>query len=113
VRFAAYASILQSGVYEGLMLAVSSGGSVTGYYSESLDEGGKRTCAFYLAGAMAKSGDAEVTSWSSVQLPGRLTASANGVTLAIPDGQTHAGCINVLIPEINEGVELDVTRLAP
>lgn len=105
-----YAATLQSGVYEGLLLAVSSSGNITGYYSESAEDNVKRTCAFSLVGhASAQQPDA-ITSWSSAVLPGHISTNAMGVTLTIPDGQTHAGCINVLQPEIDTGLELETTQ---
>lgn len=44
-----YAATLHSGVYEGLLLAVSSSGDVTGYYSESSEGSVKQTCSFFIS----------------------------------------------------------------
>ena len=105
-----HASSLQSGVYEGLMLAISPAGHITGYYAESAEGGVKRTCSFSLSGQVSALETNSITSWSTSVLPGQISASADGVKLTIPDGQTHAGCINVLVPEINTGLELETTQ---
>lgn len=108
--FSSYAATLQSGVYEGLLLAVSPTGKITGYYSESAEDSVKRTCTFFLAGPVSAQQPDAITSWSSSVLAGHITANNTGVTLAIPDGQNHAGCMNVLMPEIATGLELETTQ---
>ena len=105
-----HASSLQSGVYEGLMLAISPAGHITGYYAESAEGGVKRTCSFSLSGQVSAQETNSITSWSTSVLPGQISASTDGVKLTIPGGQTHAGCINVLMPEINTGLELETTQ---
>ncbi|MGY5958152.1 SH3 domain-containing protein [Kosakonia sp. BK9b] len=107
---ASYAATLHSGVYEELQLAVSPAGDITGYYSETMGQGVTRTCAFALAGKSGTSQEAEIRSWSSDVLPGHLTATDKGVILRIPQGQTHDGCMNVMVPLIDEGLELQSTR---
>ncbi|XWJ93357.1 hypothetical protein ACRARH_14735 [Phytobacter ursingii] len=108
--FSSHASNLHSGVYEGLILAISPAGHITGYYAESAEDGVKRTCSFSLSGQVSAQETNAITSWSSSVLPGQISASTDGVKLTIPDGQTHAGCINVLMPEINTGLELETTQ---
>lgn len=108
--FSSYAATLQSGVYEDLLLAVSTTGKITGYYSESVEDSVKRTCTFFLAGPVSAQQPDAITSWSSSVFPGHITANNTGVTLAIPDGQNHAGCMNVLMPEIATGLELETTQ---
>lgn len=108
--FSSHADSLHSGVYEGLMLAISPAGHITGYYAESAEDGVKRTCSFSLSGQVSAQETNLITSWSSSVLSGHISATSDGVNLTIPDGQTHAGCINVLMPEINTGLELEKTK---
>ncbi len=110
VAFSSSATTLQSGVYEGLLLAVSPAGEITGYYSESADDSVKRTCTFFLQGHVSDQQPETITSWSSSVLAGHIAANNMGVTLAIPDGQNHAGCMSVLMPEIATGLKLDRTQ---
>ncbi|TCC14684.1 hypothetical protein E0L21_00030 [Kosakonia quasisacchari] len=110
VSTAPFAATLQSGVYEELQLAVSPSGEVTGYYSETMGVGVTRNCAFALAGNVSQNGEAEISSWSSDVLPGHLSATADGVTLKIANGQSHDGCMNVMVPQINEGIALSKTQ---
>ncbi len=107
-----YAATLHSGVYEGLLLAVSSSGDVTGYYSESSEGSVKQTCSFFISGKVTKNDTAVITSWSAPAsvLPGHISADSAGVTLTIPNGKNHAGCINVLLPEIDSGLALEATQ---
>lgn len=104
------AATLHSGIYEELQLAVSPQGKITGYYSETLGVGVTRTCAFALAGEVSAKGDAKIASWSSEVLPGHLVATADGLTLTVPGGQSHDGCVNAMLPLINDGLALDKTR---
>ncbi|MGR4049314.1 hypothetical protein [Kosakonia cowanii] len=104
------AATLHSGIYEELQLAVSPQGKITGYYSETLGVGVTRTCAFALAGEVSAKGDAKIASWSSEVLPGHLVATADGVTLTVPGGQSHDGCVNAMLPLINDGLALGKTR---
>lgn len=104
------ATPLQSGVYEGLQLAVSPAGKITGYYSESADDSVKRTCTFFLTGEVSAQQSDTIKSWSSSVLVGHIAATDSGVILTIPDGQSHAGCMNVLMPEIATGLELETTQ---
>lgn len=110
VSTAPFAATLQSGVYEELQLAVSPSGQVTGYYSETMGVGVTRNCAFALAGNVSPNGEAEISSWSSDVLPGHLSVTADGVTLKIANGQNHDGCMNVMVPQINEGIALSKTQ---
>ncbi|MDF7758680.1 hypothetical protein PU683_03900 [Kosakonia cowanii] len=104
------AATLHSGIYEELQLAVSPQGKITGYYSETLGVGVTRTCAFALAGEVSAKGDAKIASWSSEVLPGHLVATADGLTLTVPGGQSHDGCVNAMLPLINDGLALGKTR---
>jgi len=103
----AIANTLHSGIYEGLLLAVSPTGAVTGYYAEEMGEGVTRKCAFSLSGEASKDGSTKIQSWSSAVLSGTIVPIAEGVELTVPHGQQHDGCMNVLIPEIDTGLELD------
>jgi len=62
VAFSSYATTLQSGVYEGLLLAVSPKGNITGYYAESAEDSVKRTCTFFLAGHLSAQQPDKITS---------------------------------------------------
>lgn len=110
VAVSSHASSLHSGVYEGLMLAISPAGHITGYYAESAEGGVKRNCSFSLSGQVSAQETNSITSWSTSVLPGQISVSTDGIKLTIPDGQTHAGCMNVLMPEINTGLELEKTQ---
>lgn len=101
-----------AGLYEGLMLAVSPQGTVTGHYVEEQGEGVVKRCAFSLSGQLAPGGEAAVSSWSNVQLPGRLKFDKGGVTLTLPEGSQHAGCGLVLLPQIATGLALDLVAPA-
>jgi hypothetical protein len=46
--------------------------------------------------------------WSDRQLPGVLTAL---IELKVPGGREHAGCGLVLLPEISDGIPLDLIQL--
>lgn len=110
VPAASYAATLHSGVYESLQLAVSPSGDVTGYYIETMGAGVTRTCAFALAGKVNAAQEADIRSWSSDVLPGHIAATEKGVVLRIPQRQSHDGCMNVMMPLIDDGLELDATR---
>lgn len=100
------AGSLQSGYYEGLMLAVDSDGSVTGYFREDQGEGVTKSCSFFLAG-QRRDDRAEVATWSSSKLRGEISPTASGVMLRLPQGREHDGCGLVLPPSINTGLTLD------
>jgi len=95
---------LHSGKYEGLMLAVTPGHQVEGFYQESMGEGVARGCTFYLQGKPEA-----LTTWRDAAYPGSLAAAPDGVTLTVAQGRQHPGCINVLMPEIATGLELSQT----
>jgi hypothetical protein len=101
----------RSGVYEGLTLAVDGTGLITGYYREVQGEGVTKSCAFFLKG-QARGGDAEVSTWSDRIRPGQLVARPDGVQLRIENGRQHAGCGLVLMPQIAEGLDLDLVENA-
>ncbi|AZE90647.1 hypothetical protein [Pseudomonas orientalis] len=95
---------LQSGKYEGLMLAVTPQQQIEGFYLEAMGEGVTRSCSFFLQGKPEA-----LTTWREVAYPGSVAASADGVTLTVEQGRQHPGCINVLMPEIATGLELSQT----
>mgnify|MGYP003599264180 FL=1 len=95
---------LHSGKYEGLMLAVTPGHQVEGFYQESMGEGVARGCTFYLQGKPEA-----LTTWLDAAYPGSVAAASDGVTLTVAQGRQHPGCINVLMPEIATGLELSQT----
>ncbi|AZE85188.1 hypothetical protein C4J98_3792 [Pseudomonas orientalis] len=95
---------LQSGKYEGLMLAVTPQQQVEGFYLEAMGEGVTRGCSFFLQGKPEA-----LTTWREVAYPGSVAASADGVTLTVEQGRQHPGCINVLMPDIATGLELSQT----
>lgn len=100
-----------AGIYEGLMVAVSPQGAITGHYVEEQGEGVVKRCAFSFSGQLSLDGEAAINSWSTVQLPGRLQFDKDGVTLTLPEGRQHAGCGLVLLPQVATGLALD--RVAP
>ncbi|AZE95899.1 hypothetical protein C4J96_3800 [Pseudomonas orientalis] len=95
---------LQSGKYEGLMLAVTPQQQVEGFYLEAMGEGVTRGCSFFLQGKPEA-----LTTWHDAAYPGSVAASADGVTLTVEQGRQHPGCINVLMPEIATGLDLSQT----
>ena len=99
---------LHSGQYEGLMLAVTPGHQVEGFYQESMGEGVARGCSFYLQGKPEA-----LTTWRDAAYPGSVAAAPDGVTLTVEQGHQHPGCINVLMPEIATGLELSQTARKP
>jgi len=104
----AQATLPAAGVYEGLMVAVSPLGAVTGHFVEEQGEGTVKRCAFSFSGKLSPSGEAAIASWSDVQLPGRLKFEKDSVTLTLPEGSRHAGCGLVLLPQISTGLALDL-----
>ncbi|MDN5597722.1 MAG: hypothetical protein L0G75_12850, partial [Pseudomonas sp.] len=73
---------LHSGKYEGLMLAVTPGHQVEGFYQESMGEGVARGCTFYLQGKPEA-----LTTWRDAAYPGSLAAAPDGVTLTVAQGR--------------------------
>lgn len=108
---------LQSGVYEGLRLAVNAHGLVTGYYRDVQGIGVNKTCSFFLSGR-ERGGQAHVVTWSteaspgSLKLPGSLQPGDQGVVMRIENGQDHPGCASVLPPLISTGYLLDLDSRA-
>jgi hypothetical protein len=103
-------SHFRSGVYEGLMFATDAHGNITGYYQEKQRVGVTKNCSFSLIGN-ATSDEIEVTTWSNRILPGVLKNVKGGVELKIPDGRDHSGCGLVLLPQISDGISLDMVAL--
>lgn len=97
---------IKSGQYEELLLAVDEKGHLTGYYHEEQGDHPSKSCSFYLAGQVAD-GVSSVTTWSKSTLNGKLTARVDGVSLQIEKGREHTGCGLVLLPEIDNGLNLD------
>lgn len=95
---------LHSGKYEGLMLAVTPGNQVEGFYSEAMGEGVSRRCTFYLQGKPET-----LTTWLDAAYPGSVAVASDGVVLTVEQGRQHPGCINVLMPEIATGLDLTQT----
>ena len=99
-----------SGMYESLMVAVDRAGVVEGYLSEK--SGDAFSCSFYLKGKLELTGIVHVQTWSETMKPGFIGLSEGGVILAIEGARDYSGCANVLIPEIETGVEYTQTRKA-
>jgi hypothetical protein len=99
----------KSGQYEQLMLAIDSQGNLTGYYHEDQGQGISKRCEFYLSGK-GFGGEIPVLTWSNRTLPGTLTALSGSVKLRIEKGRDHAGCGQVLLPQINQGLKFDLTE---
>jgi hypothetical protein len=100
------ASRFESGVYEGLMLAVDAQGSITGFFREEQGEGVTKTCSFFLAGK-ATSDEISVVTWNDKVFPGTIKAEKDGVRLKIARGREHPGCGLVLLPQISDGITFD------
>lgn len=99
------------GWYEALMLAVDGQGHITGYYREEQGAGVTKTCSFFLKG-QARAGEAEIRTWSDRVLPGHLRAESDGVVMRIEGGSEHAGCQLVMLPQVSEGLPLDLVETA-
>lgn len=100
-----------SGTYEGLSLAVDRQGNVTGYFREEQGIGVTKSCSFFLTGK-ATSDEIELLTWSDLVLGGKLRSVRDGVELKIPEGREHSGCGLVLLPQIEEGLPLDMVGKA-
>ena len=86
---------LQSGVYEGLQLAVAPDGAVAGSFTRETDAEPTRTCDFSFTGHIQPSGDADVTVRSSPDDPilhGSLVKTAEGVALNVPKLTNFPAC---------------------
>lgn len=103
---AAAAPGLTPGIYEGLWLAVSADGQLTGRYLEAQGQGVVKRCDFFLSGQL-QGDQAELQTWSTRRLPGRIAAGKDSLTLTVPQGREHAGCGLVLLPQIDAGLPLD------
>ena len=103
---------LHSGKYESLMLAISPDDRVDGYFSEQ--SGDAFHCSFYLKGKIGPAGLIQVQTWADSQplRPGVIDLTGGSVTLVIPGAREYAGCANVLMPEIETGIEYTQTRKA-
>ena len=104
--FTAAADDLRPGRYEGLMLAIDRQGRVTGYFREDQGQGVVKSCQFFLSGRK-RGVRADVLTWSTIALPGRLAMTVDGLLLKLPKGREHAGCGLVLPPQIDTGLTLD------
>lgn len=97
----------ESGVYENLLLAVSSDGAVTGYYREAQGEGVVKTCAFMFKGE-ARTDVANILIGEDESFTGKIHAETDGINLKIAKGRELPGCGLVLMPEIAEGLSYDL-----
>ncbi len=88
------------------MLAVDSGGNITGYFRQQQGEGVVKTCAFFLAGKGA-SGEIPIVTWNAQAFQGTIKPERQGITVKVERGREHPGCGLVLSPEIARGLELD------
>lgn len=106
VTFPVMASDISAGIYDSLLIAKSKSGDISGYYQESIGRDSDPTCSFYFYGHDNQRGTILINSWSSVQKKGYIKSSDTGVVLKIPGGTEHDGCINVIGPKINTGINL-------
>lgn len=102
------APALQSGKYESLMLAVTPEHEVDGYFSEAVGDG--FSCKFYLRGKLDGAGSASITTWMTEPRQGTISATNDGISLTIPGGRDHPGCANVMMPEIDTGIDYSETH---
>ncbi len=102
----------EPGVYENMLLAVSSNGTITGYYREAQGEGVVKTSAFTFKGE-AQADVAHIFVGSDQSFPGKIRAEIDGINLTIPKGLEILGCGLVLMPEIKEGLSYDLITKAP
>ena len=103
---ASIASDLLPGAYDKLIVSKDKSGDIRGYYQESLGKHQDPICSFYFYGHDTNGDNVKVVSWSSEQKKGEISASDTGVVLKISEGTEHDGCINVIGPQINTGVNL-------
>ncbi|MFJ4153500.1 hypothetical protein ACIPZF_01645 [Pseudomonas sp. NPDC089752] len=96
----------KAGQYEALMLAVTPDRKVEGFYSEELGEGVSRRCAFYLQGQLNDAERTQVTTWRREAYPGSIAITSDSISLTVPRGQEHPGCMSVLGPMISTGLTL-------
>ena len=108
----AEATHFEPGIYENLLLAVNSNGSVTGYYHEAQGEGAVKTCAFSFKGE-AKSGVANILVGGDKSFSGEIKAGTDAVNLKITRGREIPGCGLLLMPEIESGLSFDLITKAP
>lgn len=110
VAVPAQAAPLRSGLYEGLVLAVAPDGRVSGRYREEQGEGVTKTCQFTLTGRAAPTGAAITAHGGGTSFRGRIVATPSGdVVLTLPHARDLPGCGLVLMPEVDRGLELDLS----
>jgi hypothetical protein len=111
---------LQSGVYEGLELAVAPDGAVAGAFTRDTDTLPHRICAFRFEGHRRTAGQANVEVRSPVSSPGMpearpikatVVATSDGVTLHA-DGLTRSPACDQLAEAV-PGAGLEFSRIAP
>ena len=104
---------LQSGLYEGMMLAVAPDGSVTGAFRQERGEAVTRSCAFTIAGARGLTGQVmiQARTHGGTRLRGTLRPTPAGISLDLPGVSDVPGCGDVLPSVRANVVELD--RTAP
>lgn len=99
---------LRSGLYEQLVLAVGPGGKVVGHYREDQGEAPAKSCTFTITGRANADGNADIVARSAgTTRTGRLSVGAEGVRLKLPNARDFPGCGMVLLPEIDQGLDLD------
>lgn len=106
------AAPLNSGLYEGMVLAVSPEGRVAGHFAMEQGDGVTKRCVFDFVGQRT-GGRAAIRTVGAPALTGRLTTgTANAVTFSMARIRNLPGCGLVLPPEAEaaSGTELDRIR---
>ncbi len=94
------------------MLAIDKEGNVTGYFEQGLGGDVPRTCAFFLKGRVAISGQFDIVSWSGSEdpvLPGIITkefGNNDDIRITIKRGNELPGCFGVVVTPLPEGTSL-------
>lgn len=108
----ASAASLQSGFYEGFVLAVSPTGRVVGHFNMEQGEGVTKRCIFDFVGK-ASGNQAMIRTTGSPGLNGRIIASAaDEVSFSMAHVKDLPGCGLVLPPEAEAG-GTDLDRIKP
>ena len=102
----------EPGAYENILLAISSKGTITGYYREAQGEGAVKTCAFTFNGD-AHADKANIIVNADKSFSGEIHSETDGINLKIEKGREIPGCGLVLMPEIASGLSYDLITKAP
>ncbi|WP_380784913.1 hypothetical protein [Sphingomonas sp. R86521] len=110
----AQAAPLRSGLYEEMVLSVDASGRLVGRYFMEQGEGVVKRCDFTFVGQV-RGGEAAVrvleTAAGPVRHPvGRVTATADGVTLRLPKAGNLPGCGLVIGPMVEEPGGMPLSR---